>query len=105
MTTAALIVAAGRGQRFGQAQPKQYALLQGEPLLRRTLKAFCNHPRVDRVVAAIHPDDAETFAIVAAGLPVTAVPGGVARQDSVRLGLEALESAAPSEVLIHDGAR
>jgi 2-C-methyl-D-erythritol 4-phosphate cytidylyltransferase/2-C-methyl-D-erythritol 2,4-cyclodiphosphate synthase len=105
MTTAALIVAAGRGQRFGQTQPKQYTLLHGEPLLRRTLRAFCGHPRVDRVIAAIHPDDAETFAAVAAGLPVTAVPGGAARQDSVRQGLEALEAFAPDHVLIHDGAR
>ncbi len=105
MTTAALIVAAGRGQRFGQALPKQYALLHGEPLLRRSLRAFCSHPRVDRVVAAIHPDDAETFAAIAAGLPVTAVPGGAARQDSVRLGLEALATFNPTAVLIHDGAR
>src|SRR5690349_6319528 len=104
MTTAALIVAAGRGQRFGQALPKQYALLHGEPLLRRSLRAFCAHPRVDRVIAAIHPADADTFAAMAAGLPVTAVPGGAARQDSVRLGLEALESSSPNEVLIHDGA-
>jgi 2-C-methyl-D-erythritol 4-phosphate cytidylyltransferase/2-C-methyl-D-erythritol 2,4-cyclodiphosphate synthase len=33
------------------------------------------------------------------------IPGGASRQDSVRLGLEALEAEAPDLVLIHDGAR
>jgi len=104
-TCAALIVAAGRGQRFGGNLPKQYAPLKGEPLLRRTLRAFCGHPGVQRVMVAIHPDDAATFAAVAKGLPVEAVYGGAARQDSVRLGLEALAQYAPDLVLIHDGAR
>ncbi len=105
-TCAALIVAAGRGQRFGGNLPKQYAPLKGERLLRRTLRAFCGHPAINRVVVAIHPDDAGIFAELAQGFPnVTAVNGGATRQDSVRLGLEALSSAAPDLVLIHDGAR
>ena len=103
---AALIVAAGRGQRFGGSQPKQYAPLKGEALLRRTLRAFCTHPRISQVVVAIHPDDASTFAAVAEGLPnVRAVHGGAQRQDSIRLGLEALAAQSPDLVLIHDGAR
>ncbi|MSO73201.1 MAG: bifunctional 2-C-methyl-D-erythritol 4-phosphate cytidylyltransferase/2-C-methyl-D-erythritol 2,4-cyclodiphosphate synthase [Rhodospirillaceae bacterium] len=103
---AALIVAAGRGQRFGGDLPKQYARLKGERLLRRTLRAFCGHPKVQRVVVAIHPEDAAIFAEVAAGFArVSAVHGGATRQDSVRLGLEALGADAPDLVLIHDGAR
>ncbi len=103
---AALIVAAGRGQRFGGELPKQYAPLNGERLLRRTLRAFCGHPKVRRVVVAIHPDDADVFAEVAAGFAgVTSVHGGATRQDSVRMGLEALGASAPDFVLIHDGAR
>ena len=101
---AALIVAAGRGQRFGGDIPKQYLSLKGQPLLRHALAAFCGHPRVTHVIAAIHPDDAATFAAVAAGLPVTAVNGGAARQESARLGLEALAGQGPDLVLIHDGA-
>ena len=103
--TTALIVAAGRGQRFGAGLPKQYLPLRGEPILRHTLRAFCSHAGISGVWAAIHPDDADLFAAAAAGLPVTAVHGGAARQDSVRLGLEAMASAAPDAVLIHDGAR
>src|SRR4051812_47550323 len=80
-TCAALIVAAGRGQRFGGSLPKQYAPLRGELLLRRTLRAFCGHPRIQQVVVAIHPDDGACFAEAAHGLPgVTPVAGGAARQ-------------------------
>ncbi|MBX7198578.1 MAG: bifunctional 2-C-methyl-D-erythritol 4-phosphate cytidylyltransferase/2-C-methyl-D-erythritol 2,4-cyclodiphosphate synthase [Rhodospirillaceae bacterium] len=110
LETAALIVAAGRGQRFGAGSPnlglpKQYLPLKGEPILRHTLRAFCTHPGISRVWAAIRRDDAGPFAAAAAGLPVAAVLGGAARQDSVRLGLEAIAASAPDLVLIHDGAR
>ena len=105
-TCAALIVAAGRGQRFGGSQPKQYAPLNGETVLRRTLRAFCAHSAVGQIVVAIHPDDEVLFAESAKGLPrVRFVHGGAQRQDSVRLGLEALAKDAPDLVLIHDGAR
>jgi 2-C-methyl-D-erythritol 4-phosphate cytidylyltransferase/2-C-methyl-D-erythritol 2,4-cyclodiphosphate synthase len=105
-----VIVAAGRGQRFGGDGPKQYQILAGEPLLRRSLRAFCAHPRVDAVVPVIHADDVVLFAEAAAGLPNAhklkpTVIGGTARQDSVRNGLEALAAQAPDLVLIHDGAR
>ncbi|MGE4064335.1 MAG: bifunctional 2-C-methyl-D-erythritol 4-phosphate cytidylyltransferase/2-C-methyl-D-erythritol 2,4-cyclodiphosphate synthase [Rhodospirillaceae bacterium] len=106
MTCAALIVAAGRGRRFGGAGPKQYAPLKGEPLLRRTLRAFATHPGVSETAVAIHPDDEDLFAQAARGLPrVFSTPGGATRQESVRLGLEALAARAPDLVLIHDAAR
>lgn len=107
MTVAALIVAAGRGTRAGPGAPKQYRLLAGEPVLRRTLRAFAAHPGVDMVLAVIHPDDSAAYEAAAAGLPklLPAVPGGANRQASVLLGLEALAAHAPARVLIHDGAR
>lgn len=106
MNCAALIVAAGRGQRFGGSGPKQYAPLKGEPLLRRTLKAFRAHPGIGVIAVAIHPDDQALFQAAAAGLPrITPVSGGATRQESVRLGLEALAAETPDLVLIHDGAR
>ncbi|WP_322095958.1 bifunctional 2-C-methyl-D-erythritol 4-phosphate cytidylyltransferase/2-C-methyl-D-erythritol 2,4-cyclodiphosphate synthase [Pelagibius litoralis] len=105
-TAAALIVAAGRGQRFGGALPKQYAKLGGVPVLRHSLVAFLAHPQIGRVRAVIHPDDRDLYDEAAEGLPLDApVPGGDSRQHSVRLGLESLEQDAPDLVLIHDGAR
>lgn len=110
MTTAALIVAAGRGSRAGGEKPKQYQLLGGKPLLRYSLETLLGHAAVARVAVVIHPDDSAAYAEAVgdlAGHPRLAppCPGGAARQDSVRLGLEALAAEQPSHVLIHDAAR
>jgi len=104
--TAALVVAAGRGQRFGGSLPKQYATLAGVPLLRHSLRAFAAHPAIAEVRAVIHPDDRALYDAAAEGLDLTEpVAGGRNRQESVLRGLESLAGAAPAQVLIHDGAR
>jgi 2-C-methyl-D-erythritol 4-phosphate cytidylyltransferase/2-C-methyl-D-erythritol 2,4-cyclodiphosphate synthase len=104
--TVALVVAAGRGRRFGGDLPKQYHDLAGRMVLRHTLAALATNPEIDAVRAVIHPDDRQLYDIAAAGLPILdPVPGGASRQDSVRLGLESLAGLGPAKVLIHDGAR
>jgi 2-C-methyl-D-erythritol 4-phosphate cytidylyltransferase/2-C-methyl-D-erythritol 2,4-cyclodiphosphate synthase len=102
----ALIVAAGRGQRFGGGMPKQYRPLSGKPLLWYSAAAFSKHPSVDAVRAVIHPDDRDLYARATEGLDLLEpVMGGKERQDSARLGLESLASLSPRHVLIHDAAR
>ena len=102
----AIIVACGRGTRFGHALPKQYLPLLGKPVLRHSLEAFSDHPKVDAVRAVIHEDDDALYAEAADGLDLmTSAFGGETRQDSVRLGLESLAPNPPDKVLIHDGAR
>jgi 2-C-methyl-D-erythritol 4-phosphate cytidylyltransferase/2-C-methyl-D-erythritol 2,4-cyclodiphosphate synthase len=104
--TYALIVAAGRGTRFGGALPKQYLALGGGSVLRHAVTAFVTHPRIAGVQVVIREEDREIFDKAVAGLAVLPpVPGGAERQDSVRLGLEALAPHDPERVLIHDGAR
>ncbi|MBF0248156.1 MAG: bifunctional 2-C-methyl-D-erythritol 4-phosphate cytidylyltransferase/2-C-methyl-D-erythritol 2,4-cyclodiphosphate synthase [Alphaproteobacteria bacterium] len=104
--TAALVVAAGRGRRFGGDVPKQYAMLGGVPVLRRTVQAFLDHPDVDVVRCVIHPDDTDLYADAVRGLDLPPpVHGGAERQDSVRFGLESLAGDGPDKVLIHDAAR
>lgn len=104
--TVALIVAAGRGHRAGEGLPKQYRMLAGQSLLRRSCLAFLKHPRVDAVRAVIHPDDAALYADSTDGLDLLPpVPGGAERHDSSRSGLESLAELAPQNVLIHDAAR
>lgn len=110
MTTAALIVAAGRGSRAGGEKPKQYQMLGGKPLLRYSLETLLGHAAVSRVTVVIHSNDSTAYAEAIgelAGHPRLAPPclGGAARQDSVRLGLEALAPEQPVHVLIHDAAR
>jgi 2-C-methyl-D-erythritol 4-phosphate cytidylyltransferase / 2-C-methyl-D-erythritol 2,4-cyclodiphosphate synthase len=102
----ALIVASGRGQRFGGARPKQYQPLAGQPVLRHCLERFRRHPGVGAVRAVIHPADRELYDAAAQGLDLLPpAEGGPTRQESVRLGLESLSAAPPERVLIHDGAR
>jgi len=103
----ALIVAAGRGVRFGGEIPKQYRELAGVPILRRTASAFLAHPAVDAVCVVIDPADRALYDAATAGLAgiLPPVAGGANRQDSVRLGLEALAADPPATVLIQDAAR
>jgi 2-C-methyl-D-erythritol 4-phosphate cytidylyltransferase / 2-C-methyl-D-erythritol 2,4-cyclodiphosphate synthase len=106
-TVAAVIVAAGRGERAGADIPKQYRAMAGEPMIRATLRAFLTHPRIDFVQPVINPNDRDAYAEAIAGLkdPLPPVSGGATRQASVRAGLEALTSRRPALVLIHDAAR
>ena len=109
MTTAALIVAAGRGTRLGAETPKQYIPLNGPPALRRTVDLFLTLPAITTVLVVIHEDDTALYEVAMRDLdhprlraPVT---GGETRASSVRAGLEALADTAPTNVLIHDAAR
>jgi 2-C-methyl-D-erythritol 4-phosphate cytidylyltransferase/2-C-methyl-D-erythritol 2,4-cyclodiphosphate synthase len=105
--TAALIVAAGRGTRAGTPLPKQYQPIGGKPMLQRTLEAMRSHEAIDRVQVVIGKGDEELYGTIASpsGKLGPAVTGGETRQESVRLGLDALASANPARVLIHDAAR
>jgi len=99
---AVLIVAAGKGLRAGTELPKQFESLAGKPMLRRSVEAFEGYP----VQVVIGPGQEDLAAAALAGLCLPAlVPGGATRQESVRLGLEALAGDAPDYVLIHDAAR
>lgn len=103
---AAIIVAAGRGERVGDACPKQYLALAGKPLLRHSVEAFLAHDAVDHCRVVIDPDHRSLLDAALDGLALPEpVHGGPNRQDSVRRGLEALAEIEPDHVLIHDAAR
>ena len=103
----ALITTSGRGTRLGgDGIPKQYLPLAGVPLLRHSILAFLNHPKIDDVICVIHPDDVALYESAVIGLDLlNPVFGGETRQISVRKGLEALREYDPAKVLIHDGVR
>ena len=84
MTTAAIILAAGRGTRAGGDLPKQWQALAGRPVVAHALAAFAGMPRI----LVIHPDDRARAAAVAEGVQL--VEGGTTRDASVRNALEAL---------------
>ncbi len=103
MTIAALIVAAGSGSRLG-GMPKQYQLLAGQSMLRRSISAFQGHPDIDAVYVVINPAHQSFYDEATQGLnlppPIT---GGETRQESVKRGLDAIGQT--KYVLIHDAAR
>jgi len=107
-----VVVAAGRGSRFGGSLPKQYAPCAGKPLIAHTLEALAGAREFCAVTVVIHPDDRELYDAALAQLSDRARAtltkpafGGATRQASVRLGLEAQRGLEPEIVLIHDGAR
>jgi len=102
---AVLIVAAGKGERSGRASPKQYEGLAGRSVLARSAAAFGGLQAKETIISVVIGTGQE--ALYAAAYPQGAPPviGGQRRQDSVRLGLEALEKQSPDYVLIHDAAR
>jgi 2-C-methyl-D-erythritol 4-phosphate cytidylyltransferase/2-C-methyl-D-erythritol 2,4-cyclodiphosphate synthase len=93
--------------RAGEGVPKQYRPLAGRPVLAWSLDAFLAHPNIDRVLVVIADSDREQFDRVAShnSRMMSPVLGGNTRQDSVRLGLEALAKNPPDRVLVHDAAR
>jgi len=99
MTTAVIIVAAGRGLRAGGPEPKQWQMLRGQRVIDRTIAAFAG---VGPIVVVLAPNELQRAETLTG---CRAVAGGATRAASVRAGLEALESEAPDLVLIHDAAR
>ena len=106
MTVAAVIVAGGSGLRAGGERPKQYQLIGGRPVIWWTCRAFLAHPSVNVVQPVIGEGHEQMFAEAVAGLDLPLpVIGGSTRQDSCRIGIEAVARHKPGKVLIHDAAR
>src|SRR5579862_6943203 len=60
LDTGVVVVAAGRGTRFGGTLPKQYSLLAGRPVLLHAIRPFASHPDVAHIVVVLPPADAGT---------------------------------------------
>lgn len=103
---AVIIVAAGQGERAGGGLPKQYQMLGQKTILEHSVQAFKSHPMISDILVVISPDHVRHYsALSIAGELAPPVPGGATRQESVRLGLEALSERSPKWVLVHDAAR
>lgn len=102
----AIVVAAGASERMG-AVDKLFAPLAGRPLIAHVLAPLDESPLVDRIALVLSEANRERGRALVAEYGFAKVAavceGGPRRQDSVRLGLEAL---GPCDwVLVHDGAR
>lgn len=106
--TVAVVPAAGRGTRLGTAEPKAMVFLRGLPLIAHAVRGLLDAGRVRHVVVAAPPDHVSPVsAAVSAFGPVSVVPGGADRAESVRLGLAAALDRVPDAtiVLVHDVSR
>ncbi|MCG6497183.1 2-C-methyl-D-erythritol 4-phosphate cytidylyltransferase [Kitasatospora sp. A2-31] len=106
---AAVVPAAGRGERLGPGAPKALRELGGVPLLVHAVRALARSRAVGLVVVAAPADGvAEVVGLLDShgldGKDVRVVAGGATRQESVRLGLAAIP-ADVEIVLVHDAAR
>ncbi len=106
MEWGAVIVAAGRGTRMGAADNKIFMPLAGRPVLAHALEAFERCAAVARIAIVVARGEEARVAAIAREYGIAKataiVPGGAQRQDSVYVGLSALDTEG---VLIHDAAR
>jgi 2-C-methyl-D-erythritol 4-phosphate cytidylyltransferase len=108
MSTWAVIVAAGSGDRLGADRPKAFARLGDRPLLAESLERLDRSDWVDGIVVAC-PEGWEEPAILlaeelGASKVAQAVTGGASRAESVRLGVNEVPPDAVA-LLVHDAAR
>jgi 2-C-methyl-D-erythritol 4-phosphate cytidylyltransferase len=104
----AIVLSGGSGSRFhGSFIPKQFAEIEGKPILAYCLDVYEALPTVDEIVLITNPryeqlyyDICSTFGFLKVR---KFVPGGRSRQESVTLGLSAID---PCEVVVvQDGVR
>jgi 2-C-methyl-D-erythritol 4-phosphate cytidylyltransferase len=101
----AIVPAAGGGERLGLGVPKAFVELDGEPILRRAVRAVLSTDVVGSIVVAVPPGlEAAAEAALEAMGPHVVVAGGTTRQGSVHRALEILDAAA-DVIVCQDAAR
>ncbi len=103
MTTTALILAAGKGERAGGTVPKQYRMLAGKPVLRWAAESLIRHPALRNIRVVVGEGQRQAAGAALHGLEIgDLIEGGPERADSVNAGLAEIDGDA---VLVHDAAR
>ena len=101
-----IIVAAGDSRRMGF--DKLFAAIAGKPVLAHTMRAFERAHAVDGIIIVARADRHDEIKTMVRDENFkkirSIIPGGKRRQDSVRAGLDHLESSA-QYVAVHDAAR
>ena len=106
---ALILTAGGQSTRFGGGK-KEYIEIEGETIIRRSLRPFLSLPYLKRVVVTYPKGQREemTKAVgdIAEGIPLSFVEGGETRTLSVKNGVSFLSSFSDySLIAVHDGAR
>ncbi len=104
-----IIVAAGRGSRFGADRPKQFCMLGERPVLMHTIDRFRQALPDSQIILVLskdmHPfwdELCETFCFSSPQI----VYGGDSRWQSVKNAIDSIENITSDSIItIHDGAR
>ena len=104
MKTAAVIVAAGSGSRFGSETPKQFLEINGKPLIAHAIARFEAAPSVDSIVVVLAAGRISEFDTSGFSKVRNVVAGGASRAASVLNGINAIDDGT-EVVAVHDGAR
>jgi len=108
VTTWAVLVAAGRGDRLGADRPKAFVRLGDLPLLAESLRRLDGSDCIDGVVLVAPAEWEEPAILLAEELGVSkvtaCVTGGETRSESVRLGVAEVPDEA-TVIVVHDAAR
>lgn len=103
-----IVVAAGRGERFGDKENKIFAKLDGQPLFLRALQLFVNREDVCQTILVVSPNDVEEmkakYGANIGFMGVKFVVGGSERYESVANGLAEVAEEAEF-VAVHDAVR
>lgn len=103
-----IVAAAGKSERFGGAESKTFAKLDGRPVFLRSLEHFISREGVCQTILAVAPEDMgkmkSSFGANLGFMGVKLVEGGSRRSDTVGAGLKMVSDDAEF-VAVHDAAR
>jgi 2-C-methyl-D-erythritol 4-phosphate cytidylyltransferase len=104
----AVLVAAGRGERFGGERPKAFAKLGGRVMLAESLERLERSDWIEAIVIVASAEWEEPSILLAeelsAGKVSSCVTGGATRAESVRAGVTEVPDDVPV-IVVHDAAR
>ncbi len=103
-----IVVAAGRGERFGDAENKVFAKIGDQPLFLKALQLFCNRDDVCQTILAVGPSDIvqmrSKYGPNIGFMGVKLVEGGAERAETVAKALAEVKEEAEF-VAVHDAVR
>lgn len=122
----AIILAAGKAKRMGGEIPKQFMMIDGEPMIAKTFKAFADCENIDKILVVTSVEQMDKCRdILEENLSqqqlkklLGIIKGGLERQESVfnalkflkekgicSLETKGIDTEVSDIVLVHDGAR
>jgi 2-C-methyl-D-erythritol 4-phosphate cytidylyltransferase len=103
----AIVVAGGKGLRFGGDRPKQFLEVNGSPIIIHTLRQFDRCREIGSVIVVLPAEETAGFQSLREKFALQKVTrivgGGATRAQSVKLGLATIDDA--DVVAVHDGVR